>query len=124
MTKIFEFGAWAENYVAQYFESKKYIILGRNYRKKWGEIDIVAEKEGILVFVEVKANKKELAGFEPENRVNPEKLRRLHRAIQTYLVSKKYGQNQDWQIDIVSLTLNKDGGSVKIKHFKNIDLLK
>ena len=122
MTQISEFGAWAENYVAQYLSSKNYVVLDRNYKRKWGEIDLIAEKGGILVFVEVKANSKEISGFEPENRVNPEKLRRLHRAVQTYLASKKHSPNQDWQIDVVSLTLNKERGSVKIRHFKNIDL--
>jgi len=67
-----DFGQWSENYVAQYLKSKDYIIIGHNYRKKWGEIDIIAEKKEILIFVEVKANKEELAGFEPEKRVNPE----------------------------------------------------
>ena len=122
MTSTSEFGTWAENYVAQYLVSKRYNILSKNYRKKWGEIDIVAEKEGVLVFVEVKANKKEINGFEPENRVNPEKLRRLNRVVQTYLVSKKYSTEQNWQIDIVSLTLVRDKELVKIKHFKNIDV--
>ncbi|OGM96815.1 MAG: hypothetical protein A2816_00345 [Candidatus Yanofskybacteria bacterium RIFCSPHIGHO2_01_FULL_39_44] len=122
MTQRSEFGAWAENYVAQYLTLKKYEILSRNYRKKWGEIDIVAQKDGILVFVEVKANKKEIFGFEPENRVNPEKLKRLNRAIQTYLASYKYSSSQDWQIDVVSLILDRDRGKVKVKHFKNIDL--
>jgi len=63
-----------------------------------------------------------VAGFEPENRVNPEKLRRLNRAIQTYLSSKKYSPDQDWQIDVVALTLDKDRGVAKIKHFKNIEI--
>ena len=122
MTTTSEFGQWAEINVAQYLDRKNYSILGRNYRKKWGEIDIIAEKNGILIFVEVKANKKELAGFEPENRVSPEKLRRMNRAIQTYLAAKKYSSDQDWQIDIVSLTLSPDRGVAKIKHFKNIEM--
>lgn len=117
-----EFGQWAENNVAQYLEHKCYSILDRNYQKKWGELDIIAEKNGIIIFVEVKANKKELAGFEPESRVNPEKLRRINRAVQTYLAYKKYSSNQEWQIDIISLTLDRDRGVAKIKHFKNIDL--
>ena len=117
-----DFGFWAENYVAQYLETKKYNILDRNYRKKWGELDIVAQKSGILIFVEVKANKSTVEGFEPEKRVNPEKLRRMNRAIQTYLASKKYSPEQDWQIDIISLTLDRERGVVKIKHFKNIDM--
>lgn len=122
MTQRSEFGQWAECSVAQYLKEKGYLIVDRNYRKKWGEIDIIAKKEGILIFVEVKANKKEVAGFEPENRVSPEKLRRMNRAIQTYLSAKKYLPEQEWQVDIVSLTLDRDRGVAKIKHFKNIDL--
>lgn len=117
-----EFGQWAEGYVAQYLKSKGYSILDRNYRQKWGEIDIIAEKGGILIFAEVKANKIALAGFEPENRVNPEKLRRLNRTIQTFLSHKKYDTEQGWQIDIISLTLDRDRGVAKIKHFKNIEV--
>lgn len=122
MKNTSEFGQWAENYVAQYLESGGYSILNRNYRKKWGEIDIIAEKNEILIFVEVKANKNDTVGFEPENRVNQEKLRRMNRAIQTYLAYKKYSPDQEWQIDIISLTLNRDRGVVKIKHFKNIEI--
>lgn len=122
MTARSDFGQWAENYVAQYLEGKDYTVVGRNYNKKWGEIDIIAQKEGILIFVEVKANKEELAGFEPERRVSPEKLRRINRAIQTYLVQKKYSPDQEHQIDVVSLTLDRDRGVAKIKHFKNIDI--
>src|SRR3989344_9646270 len=112
-----EFGQWAESSVAQYLERKNYSILDRNYQKKWGELDIIAKKKGILIFVEVKANKKELAGFEPERRVSPEKLRRMNRAIQTYLAAKKYSPDQERQIDVVSLTLDQNKGVAKIKHF-------
>lgn len=117
-----EFGHWAENHAAQYLENKGYKIVQRNYQKKWGELDIVAEKEGVLIFVEVKANKKEIIGFEPENRVSPEKLRRMNRAIQTFLAYKKYSPDQNWQIDVIALTLNRERGLVKIKHFKNVDI--
>lgn len=122
MTTRTDFGNWAENYVAQYLEGKGYAILTRNYRKKWGEIDIIAQAKETLIFAEVKANKKEVAGFEPENRVSPEKIRRINRAIQTYLAEKKYPDTQNWQIDIISLTLNRDRGVAKIKHFKNIEI--
>ena len=122
MTIRTEFGQWAESNVAQYLKQKGYEILGRNYQKKWGEIDIIAEKNGVLIFVEVKANKKEIVGFEPERRVSPEKLRRMNRAIQTYLAYKKYDTDREWQVDVVSLTLDRDRGVARIKHFKNIDM--
>ncbi|MBI2064859.1 MAG: YraN family protein [Candidatus Yanofskybacteria bacterium] len=121
MTIKSEFGNWAEDRVAQYLITKGYEVIENNYRKSWGEIDIIAEKEGILVFVEVKASKDDIIGFEPENRVSPEKLRRLMRAIQTYLAAKKYDSDQEWQIDVVALTLDQNRGVAKIKHFKNID---
>ena len=122
MTSKSEFGYWAEDYVAQYLKSKSYEVLENNYRKPWGEIDIIAKKDGVLIFVEVKASKDAIAGFEPENRVSSEKLRRLMRAIQTYLAAKKYGPDQEWQIDIAALTLSHDRGVAKIKHFKNIEI--
>lgn len=122
MDRRSEFGFWAEDYVAQYLESRNYSILGRNYRKPWGEVDIIAEKSGVLIFVEVKASKSDQVGFEPENRANSEKLRRLVRAVQTYLASKRYSPEQDWQVDIVALTLSQNRGVVKIRHFKNVDL--
>lgn len=122
MTVKTEFGFWAENNVAQYLEDKGYEILDKNYRKPWGEIDIIVQKERILIFVEVKANKEEIIGFEPENRVNPKKLLKLQRAAQTYLVSKKYPPTQEWQIDIVGITLDRNRGVAKIKHFKNVEV--
>jgi len=117
-----DFGFWAEDQTAQYLTDKGYQILGKNYRKPWGEIDLIAQKGELLIFIEVKANKKELPGFEPENRINPEKLKRLNRAIETYLAAKKYSENQEWQIDVIALTLDKDRGVAKIKHFKNIEM--
>ncbi len=122
MTTTSEFGNWAEYYVAQYLKSKGYVILDKNYRKKWGEIDIVAEKKGILIFVEVKANKNNIPGFEAENRVSREKLRRMNRAIQSYLFNKKLRSDQDWQIDVISLNLERDRGLARIRHFKNIEM--
>ena len=122
MTTRSDFGQWAEINVAQHLKLKGYSILDKNYQKKWGEIDIIAKKGGVLIFVEVKANKKEIAGFEPELRVNSEKLRRMNRAIQTYLAHKKYPPEQEWQIDVVSLILDRDRGVARIKHFKNIEI--
>ena len=46
----------------------------------------------------------------------------MNRAIQTYIAYKKYPPEQEWQIDVISLTLDRDGGVAKIKHFKNIDM--
>lgn len=116
-----QFGLFAEYYAAQYLKSKGYEIIGHNFKKPWGEIDIIAQKEGILIFVEVKANKKDLPGFEPELRVNSDKKYRMRRIAETYLVSYKDPNNQSWQMDVVSVTLDKDRGVAKFRHYKNIE---
>ena len=48
-------GQIGEDIACQFLERKGFKVLERNYRKPWGEIDIIAEKDGIVRFVEVKA---------------------------------------------------------------------
>src|SRR3972149_5142187 len=117
-----ELGFLAENLAARYLEKKGYAVLELNYRKPWGEIDIIASKEGILVFVEVKANRKIIAGFEPELRANSSKIEKVVRTARTYLAERKYGQDQEWQVDIITIELDEPRDMAKIRHFKNIDV--
>jgi len=116
-----ELGFFAEHYAAEYLKSKKYKILGHNYRKPWGEIDVIAEKEGVVIFVEVKANRKEIPGFEPELRVSADKRHRMIRIASTYLIDRHYSDDQPWQLDIVSISFDKERGVAKIRHYKNIE---
>ena len=116
-----ELGFFAEHYAAEYLKSKKYTILGHNYRKPWGEIDVIVEKEGIIIFVEVKASKKDIPGFEPELRVNADKRYRMVRIARTYLSDNHYPEDQPWQMDVISVTIDKERGVAKIRHYKNIE---
>ena len=120
-TQLSELGFFAEHYATEYLKSKGYQIIAHNYRKPWGEIDVITEKEGIIVFVEVKANKKDLPGFEPELRVNADKKCRMTRIARTYLVDHRYPTDQPWQLDVVAVTFDKKRGVAKIRHYKNID---
>lgn len=54
-----EIGRIGEQMVADYLKRKGYIIFKRNFHSKYGEIDIVAEKPDIILFVEVKTRKKD-----------------------------------------------------------------
>ena len=120
--KTSDLGFLAENLASLYLEKRGYSVLDLNYRKPWGEIDIVASKEGILVFVEVKANRKIISGFEPELRVTSSKIDKVVRTARTYLAEKKYSPLQEWQVDIISIGLDEPRDMAKIKHFKNIDV--
>lgn len=122
-----EFGSFAEGLAEKFLKDRGYMIIGRNYRKPWGEVDIIAEKparpggEGVVIFVEVKASDSPAPkGFEPEKRVNDDKIKRIKRAAQTYIQQKNL-DDRSWQIDIIAIELNKNKGVAKITHFKNID---
>lgn len=115
-----DFGSFAEGLAEKFLENRGYKILCRNYRKPWGEVDVIVEKEGIIIFVEVKASDSPAPkGFEPEKRVNDKKILRIKRAAQTYIQQKNL-DDRSWQIDIIAIELNKDRRTAKITHFKNI----
>src|SRR3989338_4710146 len=115
-----DFGSFAEELAEKFLKDRGYKILGRNYRKPWGEVDIIAEKEGIIIFVEVKASDSPAPkGFEPEKRVNNDKILRIKRAAQTYIQQDNLDK-RSWQIDIIAIELNKDRGVAKVTHFKNV----
>lgn len=59
MAKHNDFGKWAEDFAVEYLKSKGYQIVKRNYFYQKGEIDIIAEKENLIIIVEVKARNSE-----------------------------------------------------------------
>ena len=116
-----EIGFLAENIAARYLSEGGYEILDKNYRKPWGEIDIIAKINDSIVFVEVKANSKNFGyGFEPEIRVDQNKLAKIKRTAWLYLEHELHNTGTEWQIDIVSITFDLPGKKAKITHFKNV----
>ena len=72
-------GQLGEDIACKYLISKGFTIIERNYRKKWGEIDIVSQKSGRIHFVEVKAS---LGGINPEEHLTPRKIDKLLRVFE------------------------------------------
>ena len=77
-------GAWGEAQTADYLRRNGYKILAANYRTRFGEIDLIAQKDGILVFVEVKTRKFGV-NVRPSEQVTPKKLERIRLAGLSYL---------------------------------------
>lgn len=90
-TPHIKLGQIGEDIVVKHLMKHKFQILDKNYRKKWGEIDIIAKKDGILHFIEVKTVSCETSFNEhlPEENIHYFKKKRLARAVQTYLAEKK-----------------------------------
>lgn len=91
------------------------MILERNFRNKFGEIDIIACEEGVLVFVEVKAKVGEQFGS-PEEMISPGKLAKVRRMATVYM-----GDNEEvCRIDVVAVVLSEEGEVVRITHYENV----
>lgn len=97
------FGNHGEDLAAVFLMSKGYRLLARNWSCRLGEIDLIAEKKGVVHFVEVKT-RKTLQYGNPEEAITATKLRHLCRAVQAYISSSKRPP-QNYQIDALAITL-------------------
>lgn len=117
-------GEIGENIAEKFLVKQGFSVLDRNYTKKWGEIDIVAQKDNKIYFIEVKSvshmpSKISSAEgedeYNPEDNVHPWKMKRLSRTIQTYLLDKKIGDDIEWQVDLLVVYLDMKTKKAKIK---------
>ena len=72
MSRNQKVGQWGEQAAADYLSAKGYEIMARNVRTPYGEIDLIAQKDGFTIFVEVKARTSSSLG-PPEIAVTPRK---------------------------------------------------
>ena len=102
-------GNLSESVVCDFLVSRGYEILDRNYLRKWGELDIVASKEGSLHFIEVKSDfrKNKNDGYRAEELMHNLKQRRLSRMVATYLEDKKYGLDYPFVFDLAVVNFGK-----------------
>ena len=142
MPKVFtsekqKVGELGENIAVKFLVKHDFLILDRNYTKKWGEIDIVAEKNSKLYFIEVKSVSRETLNTfipksynnsdtryqsRPEDNMHPWKLKRLSRTIQTYLLSKKISEDREWQVDLLVVYLCQKEKRARVKVVSDIIL--
>lgn len=107
-------GRLAEDLAASALKEKNYEILERNYFNRFGEIDIIAKKEGILVFVEVKAKTGGDFGL-PEDMISPRKLQRVRNMATIYM----QGKILPCRVDVVAIVLS-EGQALRLTHYENV----
>ncbi len=111
-------GRLGEDEAVKYLKKKGYIILERNFNVRGGEIDVIAKKDGYIVFVEVKTRSSEDYGGGLEA-VNYTKQQRMTKAAQLYLM-KYDGIPARFDVIVVNGHINeKKLKKVKIEHIVN-----
>ena len=107
-----EKGSRYEEAAASFFIQQGYEILERNYRRKTGEIDLIAKDGNVYVFAEVKFRKRQKKGF-PEEAVNITKQERIYRTAQWYLKEHGLSFNLPCRFDVISILDD------QVTHIKN-----
>jgi len=116
-------GKIGEQLAARYLTECGFAVVDTNYGRKWGELDLVAKRGGVIHFVEVKStrNPKDERQPCPVERVDGQKVRRLARAVQTYAaecgVSLETGT---WQCDICIVYIDAATQHADIDYIDNI----
>lgn len=111
-----QLGPRGEDIAVSYLRKLGYTILVRNYRQRIGEIDIVADDGGCLVFVEVKTRKNDRYG-NPLEAVDIRKQRKLSRIALDY-ISRHRKEDQNARFDVVAVHLERESGP-ELEHIKN-----
>ncbi|MCX6036757.1 MAG: YraN family protein [Chloroflexi bacterium] len=111
------FGRWGEDAAAEYLTANGYTVLARNVHSAHGEIDIVASKDGLLVFVEVKTRSSHTFAY-PEDSVTRRKQAYMLSAAEEYLQAHPES-GESWQFDVIAVE-GTPGGKTQIEHFENV----
>ena len=112
-------GKLGEKIAANYLLKNGYKILERNFKARYGEIDIVARDRNILVFVEVKTRNDDQFGT-PEEAVTRKKLREVIKTAQFYKLSHT-NEPDELRIDVIAIQLT-GSKTTYFKHIQNVTL--
>lgn len=106
-------GRWGERKAAEYLVRRGYVIAARNVRTPHGEIDLLASKDGLTIFVEVKARLTAGVG-PPEISVSPRKQEHMTACAEYF--AQQNGIDH-WRIDVIAV--QRVDGEDQIVHFEN-----
>ncbi len=109
-------GAFGERLAVEMLLSKGYTVRERNFRTREGEIDIVAERDNVLAFIEVRARLGASKGTAAES-VSPAKQRRLVALAEAYMQARE-DLPPESRIDVIALDLSADGRLLSLRHLE------
>ena len=100
--KAYLSGLLGEDKAQSYLKKQGFEIIERNFHSKFGEIDIIAKKDEILHFIEVKSTE---GDYEASYRLNAKKYEKILKTLNFYLLKK--GLSNDFQVDLLCIYKNK-----------------
>jgi len=121
-------GQLGEDIACRYLKKKGFLVVSRNFRRKWGEIDVIAQKGNITHFFEVKTISRENISnvtrendeYSPEDNIHPAKIKRMLRAVQTYIAGESEDDESEWQCDAIGIMLDLQNRKAAIRITEHI----
>lgn len=113
MSESKKLGKKGEDVAVAFLEEKGYCIIARNWRYLKAEIDIIAEIDSFLVFVEVKTRSSTDFGL-PQEFLKNEQMRRLVKAADAFI--EKFQRKEEARFDIVAISIKKE--KLEIQHIE------
>jgi len=111
-------GDFGEEVAADRLRVKGYRILARNWRTSAGEIDIIAQQNDVIVFVEVKTRTSDLYGT-PQDAITQNKRRRIIKSSLAYLTEMDL-LDRDWRVDMVAILCGRNWVVSSVEHYENV----
>ena len=110
-------GRFGEKLARRHLETLGVTIVETTFRTRWGEIDLVAEKNAELVFVEVRTRRSRSMGT-PEESITATKRSHLIAAAEEYMQGSDI-RYEDWRIDLVAVELDRAGAVSRLDVIEN-----
>ena len=115
--KTKEIGDIGEEYAVNYLKKHRYKILSRNYRERFGEIDIIAEKKGTVAFVEVKTRHQNPL-TQPFEAVDTNKQKKIYKTSLSYIYENNL--NSQYRFDVCEVFVDRDTLKlIQINYYEN-----
>lgn len=114
-------GKEAEQYVVDLLTERGCSVLGRNFRTRFGEIDIIALDDSVLVFAEVRARTGTSFAI-ADDTVTRAKLTRIMSTAQAFIEAHPEFVDSYWRVDLFALTLNTSGRVITCRQYENLTL--
>ena len=124
-------GKYGENICVAYLNQSGFRIVERNYTQNFGEIDIIAKKDSVFHFIEVKSIKTKVSHetntkdvlretYNPAENFTKKKYHKFYKTVMAYLSDKKVSHETKWQIDLYLIYIDEDSKKHKLKKIENI----
>lgn len=113
-----QIGILGQQLARDFLSKRGYRIIAQNYFSPFGEIDIIAQQDLQLVFIEVKTRLSNLYGL-PEEAVSPGKIAKLLKTAGQYLADKQV-VDDNFRLDSIAIEIDEANHKARIRHYKNI----